>query len=93
MIANVVITVAVNKHVMDRLMYAEEGAEIWNPHNIISDAIFYSVTGDDSTCNSLKINRLNGKCNSKSGFYSVRFALVTMCNRKMLTYSYIGLVR
>jgi hypothetical protein len=39
-----------------------------DPANIISDAIFYSVTGDDSTCNSLKINRLNGKCNSKSGF-------------------------
>jgi hypothetical protein len=59
MIANAVITAAVNKHVMDRLMYAEEEADIWNPHNI-SDAIFYSITGDDSTCNSLKIKRLNG---------------------------------
>lgn len=38
------------------------------PANIISDAIFYSVAGDDSTCNSLNINRLKGKCNSESGF-------------------------
>jgi len=63
------------------------------PTNIISDAIFYSVTGDDSTYNSLKINRLNGKCNSKSEVYSVRFTVVTMCNRKMFTYNYMGMVR
>jgi hypothetical protein len=68
MIANAVITAVVNKHVMDRLMYAEEEADICNPHNIISDPIFYSITGDDSTRNSLKIKRLNGSCNSKSGF-------------------------
>jgi len=29
--ANVVITAAVNNHVMDWLMYTEEEAEIWNP--------------------------------------------------------------
>jgi len=63
------------------------------PANIISDAIFYSVTGDGSTCNSLKINRLNGKCNSKSEVYFVRFTVVNMCNRKMFTYNYIGKVR
>ena len=30
MTANAIITVAVNNHVMDRLMYTEEEAEIWN---------------------------------------------------------------
>jgi hypothetical protein len=38
------------------------------PANIISYAIFYYTTGGDSTCNSLKINKLNGKFNSKSRF-------------------------
>jgi hypothetical protein len=38
------------------------------PANIISDAIFYYTTGGDSTCNSLKINKLNGKFNSNGRF-------------------------